>query len=114
MRRKIGDATHPHLAVGGQLPGKFEFRRVFRQTRDANRLDDALRKRLAKAAKIGLEPPDHDGLKVLWANLDPAREALGIEHLKQSREAVGVPIVWRGCQEQAVLEPFVRVHEPPS
>jgi hypothetical protein len=54
LGRKIGDAPHPHLAVGGKLPGECEFRRVLWQTVDANRLDDPLWERLAKSPKIGL------------------------------------------------------------
>ena len=67
-------------------------------------LDLALRKRLAEAAQIGLEPADHDRLEVFRAHLDAAREPLRIEHFEQRREAVGVAVVRRGGEEQAMLE----------
>ena len=108
LSRQIGDAPHAQLAIGGELAREFELRRIFRQARDANRLDDPLRKRLAKTTKIGLQPPHHDRLEILRADLDPAREALGIEHLEQSREAVGMPIVRGRGQEQAVLEALAK------
>ena len=106
LSRKIGDAPHAHLAIGGKLAREFKLRRIFRQARDANRLDDPLRERLAKTPKIGLKPPNHDRFEILGPNLDASREALGIEHLEQSREAVGMAVVRRRGQEQPVLEPL--------
>ena len=37
-------------------------------------------------------------------DLDAAREPLRVEHLQQRGEAVGVPVVRRGGEEQAMLE----------
>ena len=59
-----GDWHTPHaqFAIGGKPAREFELRRIFRQTRDANRLDDPLGKRLAKTAQIRFQPSHHDGL----------------------------------------------------
>ena len=44
------------------------------------------------------------GSRSFGRDLDAAGEALRVEHLEQRREAVGVAVVRRGGQEQAVLE----------
>src|SRR5208282_2368902 len=106
LSRQIGDAPHAHLAIGGKLAGDFKLRCVSRQVSNANRFDDALRKRLAETPKIGLETPNHDRFEVPRSNLDASREPLGIEHLEQSREAVGVAVVGCRSQEKPMLEPL--------
>ena len=92
LSRKTGDPLHTQLAVGCKLARQFKLRRIFRQARDANRLDDPLRKRLAETPEIGLEPPNHNRLEVLRPNLDPSRETLRIEHLKQAEKLLECPL----------------------
>ena len=55
-------------------------------------------------AQVRLEPAHHDRFEIPRAHLDATCEALRVEHLKQRREAVGVPVVWRRGQEEPVLE----------
>jgi hypothetical protein len=54
--------------------------------------------------RSAFSPPHHDGFEIPRADLDAPGETLRIQHLEQSREAVGVPVVRGRGQEQAVLE----------
>ena len=104
LRRQLGDAALAQLAIGREPTPEIELRRILGKARNPDGLDLALRECLAEATQIGLQPANHDRLEVLRARLDAAREALRIEHLEQRREAVGMAVVRRGGQEQAVLE----------
>ena len=54
------------------------------------------------------------GSRSFGRDLDAAREALRVEHLEQRREAVGVAVVRRGGQEQAVLEALGQLADRPG
>jgi len=68
--------------------------------------EDAARKLLdAELTQVALEPAHHDRLEVFLAlDRDAAREPDRIEDLQQRAEAVRVPIVRRGAEEEAVVE----------
>ena len=69
-----------------------------------DRLDDAFGKGMSEAAQVFLEPADHDRLQLLGLDVDAAGEALRIEDFEQRREGVGMAVVRRGRQEEAMLE----------
>jgi hypothetical protein len=66
--------------------GQAQFRGVERQSADVDGLDDALRKRVPKAAQVLLEPPDHDRFKLFRFDVDTAGEALRIQNFEKGRE----------------------------
>ena len=59
----------------------------------------------AELAEVSLEAADHDrGQGLGAADRDPAGEADRVEDLEQGREGIGVPVVRRRAQEEAVVE----------
>ena len=101
-RREAGLAG---TAVLVEQPRQLELRRLRREVVDDKALDPARREAALDLADVLLEPPDHHVVERLAAtHLDAAREARRVEQLKQRREAVGVAVVRRGREEQAMLE----------
>lgn len=80
-----------------------------RKAADNNRLDLPLRERFTEPPKIRFQPPHHHRLEVFRPNLHAAREALWIQHFEQRGEAVGVPVVRRCREKQAVPKPLGKI-----
>lgn len=98
------DAPLTQVLVFGEHRRQLQLGRVARQPVDRDGIDDALREGFAQLAQVRLQATDHHGVEFLRLHRDAAREALRVEHLEQRGKAVGVAVVGRGRQEQAVLE----------
>ncbi len=57
-----------------------------------------------RLAEVVLEPADHDVVQVNLGGRNAAAETLGVEDLQQGGETVGMAVVRRRREEQAVLE----------
>ncbi len=79
---------------------------LLRRVIDLQRLDLALGvNRFAFLIhEVGLEPPHHDALELLFLGHDVPCEALIVEQLQQGGEGFLIAIVRRGGEEDAVLE----------
>jgi hypothetical protein len=54
--------------------------------------------------QVGFETPHHHGVEFARAHRDATCKALRVEDFEQAGEGVGVAVVWRRRQEQAMLE----------
>ena len=66
---------------------------------------------LADLPEVVLQAPDHHRVPGGVVDGDSPAELLRVEHLEQRREAVGVPVVRSGGQEELVLEPLRHVSD---
>ena len=98
----------PFLAQAAVLVEKtreHELRRVLRQVLDGDSPHLPLRKAALNLPDVFLDAPNHHVIeRVLAPDRHPAGEAVWIEQLEQGGETVGMAVVRRGGQEQAVLE----------
>ena len=77
--------------------------------------DDPLGESSRDGPEVLLEPADHDRVEdFLGPDGDAPAEALGVEDFEQGGEAVRVPVVRRGREEQPVLEPAGQVADGPG
>ena len=95
----------PDAAVLVEQPRQHELRRILRQPVDHDPAHVACRETALQFADVLLDAADHDVFQgALAAHRHAAGEAVGVEQFQQRSEAVGVAIVGRSGQEQAVLE----------
>ena len=107
-------ASVAEVAVLVEQARKNKLRCVLRETVDDDRLHHAHRKSANLLADVFLETAHHHRIQILLTlDLDAACEPVRIEQFQQGREAVGVPVVRGGGQEQTVLEAIAKVpHRP--
>ena len=95
----------PQAAVLVEEAGEHELRGVLRQAVDDHGPHVPFRKAALDLADVLLDAPHHHVFeRALAPDRHPAGEAVRVEQLQQGGEAVGVAVVGRGGQEQAVLE----------
>ena len=101
-----GKALFAQRAVFVQQGRKAKFGGIGRQTGDVELDDVAFREAALDLADVVLEAANHHIVEHLFLGLDTAAESLGIEDFQQGRETVGMAVVRRGREEQAVLKPI--------
>ena len=101
----VGVALLAGGAVFVEQARQLQLGRVRRQPVDDDAFDAPLRKAALRRADVLLQAPDHHVLKCLAPpHLHAAGEPVGIEQFQQRREAVRMPVVRRGRQEEPMLE----------
>ena len=104
-RRTVLQAFLSQAAVLVEKAGENELRRVLRQALDGDAPHVSLGKAALDLAEVLLDAPHHHLVqRVLSPDRHPPGEAVRVQQLEQGGEAVGVAVVGRGGQEQAVLE----------
>ena len=104
-RRAVLEALLPQLPVLIEETGENQLRGILRKTVDRDALHLPFRKAALDFADVLLDAPHHHVFeRVLSPDRHPSGEAVRIEQLEQGGEAVGVAVVGRRGQEQAVLE----------
>ena len=95
----------PQAAVFVEEAGEDELRGVLRQAVDDDAPHVPFRKAALDRADILLDAPYHHVFEsVLSPDRHPSGEAVRVEQLEQGGEAVGMAVVGRGGEEQAVFE----------
>ena len=97
------------LAVLVEQDGELQLGGIGGKAVDVDLPDNAFRKAALDGAEVLLQAADHDIVEQSSAFLtldgNPPDEALGVEDFEEGGEAVGVAVVGRRREEQAVLEP---------
>jgi hypothetical protein len=111
-RRRVaeGEGLVPDdgAVAGGQVAGRPGA--LVRRQGDLHHVAIRVVVRELERLDVALEAPDHDLVEErAILDRDAASEALRIEDLEESRERIGVAVVGRGRQEEAVLEAWGHV-----
>ena len=101
-----GETALANLAVFHQQVSQLQFGCIGWQPFDLNLLENAFRKSAGDFTDVILQTAHHDVSQLGLHDRNTRGEALVVEEMQQSAEAVRVAVVGRGREKKSVFEPW--------